>query len=141
GAGHRCAGTGGAAGRRVARRLDLRGTRDAGARPVVGRAAAGAGRPPPGPRPGGGAVPQRYAGAEGTAVSLGWEDLRETIGARIRAREWPPGALIPAEAQLAADYGVARATVNRALQSLAEDGVIERRKRAGTRVAELPARR
>lgn len=74
-------------------------------------------------------------------MSLGWEDLRETIGARIRAREWPPGALIPAEAQLAADYGVARATVNRALQSLAEDGLIERKKRAGTRVAELPARR
>ena len=74
-------------------------------------------------------------------MSLGWEDLRETIGARIRAREWPPGALIPAEAQLAADYGVARATVNRALQSLAEDGVIERKKRAGTRVAALPARR
>ena len=74
-------------------------------------------------------------------MSLGWEDLRETIGARIRAREWPPGGLIPGEAQLAADYGVARATVNRALQSLAEDGVIERKKRAGTRVAALPARR
>ncbi|GAB1363225.1 GntR family transcriptional regulator [Rhodobacter sp.] len=74
-------------------------------------------------------------------MSLGWEDLREAIGGRIRAREWLPGALIPAEAQLATDYGVARATVNRALQSLAEDGLIERRKRAGTRVAELPARR
>lgn len=74
-------------------------------------------------------------------MSLGWEDLREVIGDRIRAREWLPGALIPAEAQLATDYGVARATVNRALQSLAEDGLIERKKRAGTRVAELPARR
>jgi GntR family histidine utilization transcriptional repressor len=74
-------------------------------------------------------------------MSYGWEDLRAEIGARIRNREWPPGTLIPAEVQLAADYGVARATVNRALQSLAEDGLIERKKRAGTRVAELPARR
>jgi GntR family transcriptional regulator, histidine utilization repressor len=74
-------------------------------------------------------------------LTLGWEALRAAVSARIRAREWPPGALMPGEAQLAADYGVARATVNRALQSLAEDGVIERRKRAGTRVAALPARR
>lgn len=74
-------------------------------------------------------------------MTLGWEALRAAISARIRAREWSPGALMPGEAQLAADYGVARATVNRALQSLAEDGVIERRKRAGTRVAALPARR
>lgn len=74
-------------------------------------------------------------------MTLGWEALREVFAGRIRSREWPPGALIPPEAQLAEDYRVARATVNRALQSLAEDGLIERRKRAGTRVAELPARR
>jgi GntR family histidine utilization transcriptional repressor len=74
-------------------------------------------------------------------ASWGWEALRAAFAGRIRSREWPPGALIPPETQLAADYGVARATVNRALQSLAEDGLIERRKRAGTRVAELPSRR
>ena len=74
-------------------------------------------------------------------MTVGWEDLRAAFGARIRTREWGPGALIPNEAVLAADYGVARATVNRALQSLAEDGLLERRKRAGTRVAALPSRR
>lgn len=74
-------------------------------------------------------------------MTLGWEGLRGAFAERIRSREWAPGALIPGEAQLATDYGVARATVNRALQSLADDGLIERRKRAGTRVAELPARR
>ena len=71
----------------------------------------------------------------------GWEVLRTAIGERIRAREWGPDGLMPGEIQLAADYGVARATVNRALQSLADDGLIERRKRAGTRVAALPIRR
>jgi GntR family histidine utilization transcriptional repressor len=44
----------------------------------------------------------------------GWEEIRDSVRERIRVREWPPGALIPAEERLAADYGVARATVNRA---------------------------
>ena len=71
----------------------------------------------------------------------GWEDIRAEVLRRIRARDWPPGALIPGEEALAEEFGVARATVNRALTSLAEAGVIERKNRAGTRVAELPVRR
>lgn len=71
----------------------------------------------------------------------GWEDIRAEVLRRIRARDWPPGALIPPEEALAEEFGVARATVNRALTALAEAGVIERKKRAGTRVAELPVRR
>jgi GntR family transcriptional regulator, histidine utilization repressor len=71
----------------------------------------------------------------------GWEDIRAEVLRRIRARDWPPGALIPGEEALAEEFGVARATVNRALTALAEAGVIERKKRAGTRVAELPVRR
>lgn len=72
---------------------------------------------------------------------LGWEEIRAEVLRRIRARDWPPGALIPGEEALAEEFGVARATVNRALRDLAEAGVIERKKRAGTRVAELPVRR
>lgn len=71
----------------------------------------------------------------------GWEEIRDSVRERIRVREWAPGALIPGEERLAADYGVARATVNRAIRALAEAGLVERRKRAGTRVAELPTRR
>lgn len=71
----------------------------------------------------------------------GWESIRAEVLRRIRARDWPPGGLIPNEAALAVEFGVARATVNRALRDLADAGVIERRKRAGTRVAELPVRR
>jgi GntR family transcriptional regulator, histidine utilization repressor len=74
-------------------------------------------------------------------VTLGWEDIRAEVLRRIRARDWPPGGLIPGEEALAEEFGVARATVNRALTALAEAGVIERKKRAGTRVAELPVRR
>jgi GntR family histidine utilization transcriptional repressor len=74
-------------------------------------------------------------------VTLGWEEIRAEVLRRIRARDWPPGALIPGEEALAEEFGVARATVNRALRDLAEAGVVERKKRAGTRVASLPVRR
>ena len=58
--------------------------------------------------------------------------------ARIRSRAWPPGELIPHEAELAAQYGCARSTVNRALREVAATGLIDRRRKAGTRVALNP---
>jgi GntR family transcriptional regulator, histidine utilization repressor len=71
----------------------------------------------------------------------GWEDVRTEVLRRIRAREWVPGAIIPGEEALAVEFGVARATVNRALRDLAESGLLERRRKAGTRVAVLPVRK
>ena len=71
----------------------------------------------------------------------GWEAIRDDVRARIAAREWVPGGLIPGEQALAVSYGVARATVNRALRELAETGLVERRRKAGTRVAQGAARR
>lgn len=70
-----------------------------------------------------------------------WQSVRDEVLARIHRREWAPGALIPGEAALAREFGCARATVNRALQALAETGLLERRRRAGTRVAALPVRK
>jgi len=71
----------------------------------------------------------------------GWQDVQAEALRRIQSREWPPGGLIPNEAVLAEELGCARATVNRALRALAEDGWLERRRRAGTRVALSPLRR
>lgn len=71
----------------------------------------------------------------------GWEAVREEVLRRIRVREWPPGEVIPGEEALAVEFGVARATVNRALRDLAEAGLLERRRKAGTRVALLPVRK
>jgi GntR family histidine utilization transcriptional repressor len=71
----------------------------------------------------------------------GWEDIRAEVLARIRSRVWPLGTLIPGEEALAAEFGVARATVNRALSELARAGVLERKRKAGTRVAALPVRK
>ncbi len=70
-----------------------------------------------------------------------WQAIRDDVLARIRSRAWPPGELIPHEADLAAEYGCARSTVNRALREVAATGLIDRRRKAGTRVALNPLRR
>jgi GntR family histidine utilization transcriptional repressor len=60
---------------------------------------------------------------------------------RIVEREWRQGDRIPDEADLATEFGAARATVNKALQLLADEGLLDRRRRAGTRVAVNPVRK
>ncbi len=72
---------------------------------------------------------------------MGWQAVQDEVRARISRRVWKPGALIPHEAELARELGCARATVNRALRGLAEAGLLERRRKAGTRVALTPFRR
>jgi len=57
-------------------------------------------------------------------------EMREWIQTGI----WKQGGLIPVEAALAKEFGCARATVNRALRKLAQEGILERRRKAGTRV-------
>ena len=74
-------------------------------------------------------------------VQMTWQGVRAEALRRIRARIWPPGALIPNEADLAAELNCARTTVNRALRDLAEAGLLERRRKAGTRVALTPLRK
>jgi GntR family transcriptional regulator len=46
-----------------------------------------------------------------------------------------PGTLLPGELRLAAEHGVSRVTVRRALDRLESEGLIDRRAGAGTRVA------
>lgn len=79
----------------------------------------------------------------GTGAGPGgsWTAIRAEVMARIARRDWVPGQVIPGEEALAAEFGCARATVNRALADLAASGVLERRRKAGTRVALLPVRR
>lgn len=72
---------------------------------------------------------------------MGWQQVRDEALARIRSRDWPPGERIPDEAALAQELGCARATVNRALRDLAEAGLLERRRRGGTRVPLVPVRK
>jgi GntR family histidine utilization transcriptional repressor len=61
-------------------------------------------------------------------------DVKAVILGQIRGGELLPGDTVPGEQALAGQFGCARVTVNRALRELAEAGVVERRRRAGTRV-------
>lgn len=70
-----------------------------------------------------------------------WQAVQAEVLRRIHARIWAPGEMIPNEQALAEEFGCARATVNRALQSLSEAGLLERRRKAGTRVALHPVRK
>jgi GntR family histidine utilization transcriptional repressor len=74
-------------------------------------------------------------------MTAAFRTVKAEILRRIRAREWAAGALLPPEIELAEEFGVARATVNRAMRELAEEGVVYRRRRAGTRVSAAPVRR
>jgi GntR family transcriptional regulator, histidine utilization repressor len=66
--------------------------------------------------------------------------IREEVLRRVRAREWRAGESIPGEVELAAQFGVARATMNKVLSALSDEGVLERRRNSGTRVAARPVR-
>ncbi|HEY8447067.1 MAG TPA: GntR family transcriptional regulator [Thermomicrobiales bacterium] len=54
---------------------------------------------------------------------------------QIRAGTLPPGSPIPSERALASEYGISRMTARRAIDVLAQRGLVERRGRAGTFVA------
>lgn len=67
--------------------------------------------------------------------------IESEVRRRIVEREWRQGQRIPDEADLAVEFSAARSTVNKALQRLADEGLLDRRRRAGTRVAANPVRR
>lgn len=67
--------------------------------------------------------------------------IETEVRRRIVEREWRQGQRIPDEADLAVEFDAARSTVNKALQRLADEGLLDRRRRAGTRVAVDPVRK
>ena len=71
---------------------------------------------------------------------VSFRDVKAEILKRITDFHWGPGALLPGEVELAAEFQVARATVNRAMRELTEEGILERRRKAGTRVRPSPLR-
>lgn len=72
---------------------------------------------------------------------INFQAVRDEVKRRIEGGVWPVGAQLPTEVQLAAEFGCARATVNRALGELVEQGYVERRRKSGTRVTLAPVRR
>ncbi|MCP5327746.1 MAG: histidine utilization repressor [Sinobacteraceae bacterium] len=62
--------------------------------------------------------------------------IRSNIQKQILSGSWPPGYRIPFEHELVARYRCSRMTVNKAIASLVSAGLIVRRRRAGSFVAE-----
>lgn len=61
-----------------------------------------------------------------------YDNIKEDILDKIKNGTYPIGETIPSELELAESYGVSRATVRQALQILAADGYVEKRRRRGT---------
>jgi len=70
-----------------------------------------------------------------------YQIIRSNVLKRIQNHDWKPGDRIPPEADLAVEYGCARGTVNRALRDLAQAGILDRKRKAGTRVSLTPVRK
>lgn len=62
--------------------------------------------------------------------------IRAGLESQIQSGELPPGARVPTEAELQAAHGVSRSVAQRVLNDLAHAGLVVRRKRLGTYVAE-----
>ncbi|MBW0003790.1 MAG: histidine utilization repressor [Hyphomicrobiales bacterium] len=58
--------------------------------------------------------------------------IRADIEGKILSGEWAPGHRVPFEHELMAGYACSRMTVNKVLSGLAAEGLIERRRRAGS---------
>ena len=63
--------------------------------------------------------------------------VKHHLKAGLASGRWPPGALMPSEAELVAEFGVSRMTVNRALRELQAEGLVDRMQGVGTFAAPL----
>lgn len=75
-----------------------------------------------------------------TQANLSYRDIKREVLERIQNRTWAPDSLLPSEVELAEAFSSTRTTVNRALRELADEGYLERRRKAGTRVLRAPVR-
>jgi GntR family histidine utilization transcriptional repressor len=76
-----------------------------------------------------------------TSTGISWQKIQTELIRRISERIWIPGELVPKEVELAEEFGCARATINRAMREMANSGLLNRKRKAGTRVAINPVRK
>lgn len=66
-----------------------------------------------------------------------YAQVKQYLKDELSQGRWPPGALMPSEAELVARFGVSRMTVNRALRELQSEGLVDRVQGVGTFAAQL----
>lgn len=62
------------------------------------------------------------------------QQVVDQLGQAIARGDWPPGAALPAEAELCTRFGFSRIVIREAVKSLAAKGLLEVRRRVGTLV-------
>ena len=63
--------------------------------------------------------------------------IKQHLKNELSRGRWPPGAAMPSDAELVAQFGVSRMTVTRALNELRSEGLVERVQGVGTFAAHL----
>lgn len=72
-----------------------------------------------------------------TAARAPYARVKEFLKQGLSMGRWPPGALMPSESELVAQFGVSRMTVTRALRELQSEGLVTRVQGLGTYAAHL----
>jgi GntR family transcriptional regulator, histidine utilization repressor len=70
-------------------------------------------------------------------TSAPYSRVKQHLKQGLARGRWNPGARMPSEAELTAQFGVSRMTVNRALRELQGEGLVERVQGVGTFAAQL----
>ena len=68
-----------------------------------------------------------------------YAQIADSLRQRIARGYWPTGMRLPANEELAAEFGVSRVTVRQAVDILAREGMLEARQGSGTYVTGKPA--
>ena len=63
--------------------------------------------------------------------TIRYREIADTLRARVDSGEFPPGRLLPSEAELGEAYEASRVTVRRALELLRDEGLIDSRQGVG----------
>ena len=77
------------------------------------------------------------AGPGVEAASAPFARIKQHLKNGLASGQWPPGALMPSEAELVNQFGVSRMTVTRALRELQAEGLVLRSQGVGTFAAPL----
>ena len=62
-----------------------------------------------------------------------WREVRDAVHAWVLEGRHAPGDKLPRDEDIAEELGCSRATVQRAMRDLADSGIVERRRKGGTR--------
>ena len=72
-----------------------------------------------------------------TDASAPYTRVKQHLKDGLAGGRWAPGELMPSEAELVAQFGLSRMTVNRALKELQAEGLVKRTQGVGTFAAPL----